>query len=597
MMSKDHSQPNYKVLARKYRPQQFLDLVGQDTLVKILVNALANKRLAQAYLFTGIRGVGKTTTARILAKAANCTGSKNTNTPQEPSAQQEPCNQCSNCIAITAGNHIDVLEMDAASHTGVGDIRDITDSLQYRPLQAQYKIIILDEVHMLSNSAFNALLKTLEDPPEHVIFMLATTELRKVPVTVLSRCQRFDLIRVPIVQLKLHYQKICTLEDVTISENALNMIAHASDGSVRDGLSLLDQAISLSANEHTITEAEITSMLGLQDRDKIFELISCLLAGKLNETLNILTQLLNHGGDSIQICQDLLNTTYWLTRLKVSAQLIDNHEIPELERKYGPALTENISLATITRIWQALLKTLHEIQISPNARQALEIGIIRLAHLGTMPPPGELLEKIMQYTNTNDTTSSNNASNSNASSSNVHNNLAIKPQTQSDTSTQSNLDKSTLKKTAEIDQATDVALVESIFDDQSVEPQNIDRFEDVVRLAYKSKEAQIYNSLMHDVHLIAFETGKISLRLDNNAPAKLIQQLASMLEKHTNFQWSIASEQVGGDMPLAQTLKAKALHEPIVTKLLKHFPESEIIDIQPNWLDNEINTHNQGPLH
>ena len=361
----------YRVLARKYRPSTFADLVGQEALVRTLTNAIGTGRLAHAFILTGVRGVGKTTTARIIARALNCVGEDGQGGPTTA-----PCGVCEQCTAIAQDRHVDVIEMDAASRTGVADIRELIEGVRYRPVQARYKIYIIDEVHMLSNSAFNALLKTLEEPPEHVVFIFATTEIRKVPVTVLSRCQRFDLRRLTQEDLQALFGRIVEKEGVTVAPEALAMIARAADGSARDGLSLLDQAIALGGGT-SVEAAQVQAMLGLADRARIFDLFGEVVAGKVPESLEILGELYTAGADPAVVMQDLLELAHFLTRAKLVPQTLDQPGQPETERSRGRELSGQLSLSALARIWQMLLKGLGEVQTAPVPLQAAEMACPR----------------------------------------------------------------------------------------------------------------------------------------------------------------------------------------------------------------------------
>ena len=378
----------YQVFARKYRPSTFAELVGQDAMVQTLTNAIHADRLAQAYILTGVRGIGKTSTARIIARALNCIGADGNGGPTP-----DPCGVCANCLAIAEDRHVDVLEMDAASRTGVDDIREVIDGVRYRPTSARFKIYIIDEVHMLSRHAFNALLKTLEEPPEHVKFVFATTEIRKVPVTVLSRCQRFDLRRVDMETLAAHFAAIAEKEGAKISQSALHLITRAADGSVRDGLSLLDQAVSHTATEGDgeIDEAEVRGMLGLADRSRSFMLLESVMAGDVAPALDLLGQLYKEGADPLAILEDLLEITHWLTRIKVVAAAADAPDVPEIERVRGKDLESRLSMAALARTWQMLLKGLQEVRQAPSPIQALEMILVRLAHTAELPTPEEAI--------------------------------------------------------------------------------------------------------------------------------------------------------------------------------------------------------------
>src|SRR4051812_25043645 len=388
----------YRVLARKYRPSDFAGLIGQEALVRTLTNAIAQGRLAHAFMLTGVRGVGKTTTARILARAFNCIGLDGKGGPTA-----SPCGQCEHCTAIAEDRHVDVIEMDAASRTGVNDIRELIEGVRYRPVSARFKIYIIDEVHMLSSSAFNALLKTLEEPPEHVKFIFATTEIRKVPVTVLSRCQRFDLRRIEADKLAQHLGAIAASEGARLVPNALALIARAADGSARDGLSLLDQAITLvdpGKGETEVTEEQVRAMLGIADRTQLFELYDAVMAGRAGEALGQLRRMYEAGADPIVVLQDLLDLTHWLTRCKLTPEVLQQPAVPEAERKRGGALAKELSLPVLARAWQMLLKGLGEAQYAPQPLAAVEMALIRLMHVADLPTPGDLVRRLSGQGNT-----------------------------------------------------------------------------------------------------------------------------------------------------------------------------------------------------
>ena len=376
---------NYTVLARKYRSQNFETLIGQDVLVKTLTTAINTGRIAHAYIFTGIRGTGKTSTARILAKALNCLSSD--------TATSKPCGVCENCRAIAAGQHIDVMEIDAASHTGVDNMREILDAALYRPTNARYKVYIIDEVHMLSTSAFNALLKTLEEPPAHVIFILATTEIRKVPVTILSRCQRFDLARVPIETLKKHFAWVAEQEKITLSNEANELLARAADGSVRDGLSLLDQAIAQTGGH--VDEGAVLDMLKRTDRGTVVNFMKTVLSGDVSAALNKLDEIYANGADLTMLLNDMMEWTHWATRMYPSLRLQDASSSPYTadQRETIKKINETISLNTLSRIWQVMVASVPELQASSNQKQCFDMLIVRLMHIADMPPIPELLKQ------------------------------------------------------------------------------------------------------------------------------------------------------------------------------------------------------------
>ena len=376
---------NYTVLARKYRSQDFNSLIGQDVLVKTLTTAINTGRIAHAYIFTGIRGTGKTSTARILAKALNCLSSDG------PTAT--PCGVCENCRAIAAGQHIDVMEIDAASHTGVDNIRDILDAAQYRPTNGRYKVYIIDEVHMLSTAAFNALLKTLEEPPAHVIFILATTEIRKVPVTILSRCQRFDLVRVPIETLKKHFAWIATQENVELSDSANEMLARAADGSVRDGLSLLDQAIAQTGGH--VDEAAVMDMLKRADRNVVVDFMDTVLSGDTSKALEMADSVYTNGADLVMLLSDMMEWTHWATRMHPSVNAGDGSNSPYTadQREKTRKINARISLNTLSRIWQVMVAAVSEMQMSGNQKQCFDMLIVRMMHIADMPSVTEILKQ------------------------------------------------------------------------------------------------------------------------------------------------------------------------------------------------------------
>lgn len=376
---------NYTVLARKYRSQDFQTLIGQDVLVKTLTTAINTGRIAHAYIFTGIRGTGKTSTARILAKALNCLSSDK--------ATATPCGVCENCRTIAAGQHIDVMEIDAASHTGVDNMRDILDAAQYRPTNGRYKVYIIDEVHMLSTSAFNALLKTLEEPPAHVIFILATTEIRKVPVTILSRCQRFDLVRVPVDTLKKHFAWIAEQEQIELSDGANELLARAADGSVRDGLSLLDQAIAQTGGH--VDEASVLDMLKRADRGVVLDFMKTILSGNTAAALEKVDTIYNNGADLSMLLLDMMEWTHWATRMHPSLHAGDVNNSPYTadQRNQIREINKTATLNTLSRIWQVMVAAVPEMQASGNQKQCFDMLVVRIMHVANMPTVEELMKQ------------------------------------------------------------------------------------------------------------------------------------------------------------------------------------------------------------
>ncbi len=384
-MSEDRAA--YRVLARKYRPTTFAELIGQDVLVRTVTNAIAAGRLAHAYLLTGVRGVGKTSAARIIARALNCVGADGSGGPTA-----EPCGVCEHCVAIAQDRHVDVIEMDAASRTGVNDIRELIEGVRYRPVSARTKVYIIDEVHMLSGAAFNALLKTLEEPPPNVTFVFATTEVRKLPVTVLSRCQRFDLRRVEMTTLIEHFGKIAAAEGIEIEPSGLALIARAADGSVRDGLSLLDRAIAHSGE--TVSEAAVRDMLGLVDRTQIIDLFDLLMQGAAKEALGHFSAMYAAGAEPTVVLQDLLEFCHWLTRLKLVPDAAEDVTVPEAERKRGREIAEALTIAVLSRAWQMLLKGLEETRQASRPAVAAEMAFVRIAYAADLPTPSEALKAL-----------------------------------------------------------------------------------------------------------------------------------------------------------------------------------------------------------
>jgi len=563
--SPDATAPEYRVLARKYRPTTFRDMIGQEALVRTLTNAITSGRLAHAFILTGVRGVGKTTTARIIARALNCTGPDGAGGPTP-----DPCGVCEHCRAIAEDRHVDVLEMDAASRTGVADIRELIEGVRYRPVSARYKVYIIDEVHMLSTSAFNALLKTLEEPPEHVKFVFATTEIRKVPVTVLSRCQRFDLRRVDADTLARFFATIAGREGARAEPAALALIARAADGSVRDGLSLLDQAIARAEGE--VTEAQVRAMLGLADRTQLFDLFERLMKGETAAALDQFGQMYQMGADPAVVLQDLLDLTHWITRVKVSPEAADQPTVPEAERVRGRDMAGRLELGVLTRTWQMLLKGLAEVQAAPLPMQAAEMVIIRLTHAADLPTPADLVRRL-----------SGNGSGAPAGSRTVSGTAVGRSGSPADAVG------SMAGNGASPDPGAPRALTvggESVGIAQPGAAPSVpapQSFEEVVALFGARREGILQAHLLRDVHLVRFEPGHIEFRPTPQAPRDLASRVGQKLSEWTGRRWIIAVSAEPGAATLAEQRaeaerreRAEVSRHPLVQAVLKQFPGATI---------------------
>lgn len=512
---------NYTVLARKYRSQDFNSLIGQDVLVKTLTTAINTGRIAHAYIFTGIRGTGKTSTARILAKALNCLSSDG------PTAT--PCGVCENCRAIAAGQHIDVMEIDAASHTGVDNMRDILDTAQYRPTNGRYKIYIIDEAHMLSVPAFNALLKTLEEPPEHVVFILATTEIRKVPVTILSRCQRFDLVRVPVETLKKHFAWIAEQEKIALTDGANELLARAADGSVRDGLSLLDQAIAQTGGH--VDEAAVLAMLKRADRGVVVGFMETLLSGDTAAALAKVDEIYNNGADLSMLLTDMMEWTHWATRMHpaIRAGQVTNSPYTADQREQIAKIDARVSLNTLSRIWQVMVAAVPEMQASGNQKQCFDMLVIRLMHIADMPSVADILKQ--QQSNT--------------------------PQS------------------APAPVAAPAAATQ-----QNTQMLEINNANDLANALQHSKEILLYSYYTSNLEVVEISNNTIKY-YDRRGDADFAQKLSVWLENKTGHAWTLERMT---ESPHAHTIteqkKEELESDPLVASAMDLFADAEIVGVK-----------------
>ena len=536
----------YRVLARKYRPQTFADLIGQEAVVRTLSNAFATGRIAQAYMLTGVRGVGKTTTARLIARALNYPGGPSIDMPEVTP----------DCEAILESRHIDVIEMDAASNTGVDDVREIIEGVRYAPVQARYKVYIIDEVHMLSKNAFNALLKTLEEPPPHVKFIFATTEIRKVPVTILSRCQRFDLRRMDAEVLMQLFAKVARAEKVAIEDEALRMIARAAEGSARDGLSLLDQAIAYGSEE--VKAAEVGAMLGLIDRSRIIDLFEAAMKGDAAAAIKEIEAQHQAGGDPHTALSDLADFVHWVTRLKVAPNAASDASRSEAERLRGREHAEKISMPHLTRAWQMLLKGLKEIELHSDQLMAAEMVLIRLAYAANLPSGDDLVRLAREAA----------------------------PQAREERPA-SRLEREVPPPPVEDGQLAVAA--------EPVEHKPVERAEtrpfahlrDITAYVGEKRDIKLKNQIETFMRPIRVSPGQIEVALEASAPPSLPGELARKLEAWTQMRWMVLVTKEGGEKPLAQQVKdqrdtvfRETREHPDVQAILKRFPGAEIVDVR-----------------
>jgi DNA polymerase-3 subunit gamma/tau len=562
------SEGSYRVLARKYRPATFDDLIGQDAMVRTISNAFESGRIPQAWILTGVRGVGKTTTARILARALNYElpdGSIAGPTVKMPTIGIH-------CRAIMESRHIDILEMDAASHNGVEDVRQINDAIRYAPVSARYKVYILDEVHMLSPQAFNALLKTLEEPPPHAKFIFATTEIRKVPITILSRCQRFDLRRVDAGLLVKHLQSIADKENIEVEAEALALIARAAEGSVRDSLSLLDQAIAHAAGP--VRAEHVRTMLGLADRARVIDLFERVMRGDIAAALAELRAQYDTGADPLAVLTDLAEFTHFVTRMKIVPSVADDPALIEIERVRGRALAEKLSMRVLSRTWQMLLKGIAEAGNAGRPLTAAEMVLVRIAYAADLPTPDEAIRALDEK----------DASRREPSEV-VGRQAAINPATELSQAAGSGQSRSISGgTTASASSRSGAPLPAS---ERKAESLSISGFEELIALAVEKRDLGAKLALERDVRLVRCENGRLEVALEQGAAKTLVNELARKFSQWTHRPWSVVvSEEAGQPTIKAQNearkaeLKTGVRGDPLVQAVLARFPGAEIVDVR-----------------
>ncbi|MBA3908452.1 MAG: DNA polymerase III subunit gamma/tau [Rhodobacter sp.] len=549
--------PAYQVLARKYRPQTFADLIGQEAMVRTLKNAFAADRIAHAFVMTGVRGVGKTTTARIIAKGLNCVGQDGTGGPTT-----DPCGLCEPCRAIAEGRHVDVLEMDAASRTGVGDIREIIDSVHYRAASARFKVYIIDEVHMLSTAAFNALLKTLEEPPAHVKFIFATTEIRKVPVTVLSRCQRFDLKRIEPEVMMAHLAKVAGLEGAKLAPDALALITRAAEGSVRDAMSLMDQAIAHGAGETTADQ--VRAMLGLADRGRTLDLFDLIMTGDAASALAELSAQYADGADPMAVLRDLAEITHWISVIKINPAAAEDPTTPPDEQTRGVDMAARLPMRALTRMWQMLLKAVEEVALAPNAMMAAEMAMIRLTHVADLPDPETLVRKLSDTPRPPAGPGGGIQGGAPAGGGAVHS--AVRAPS------------APMRGPAMT--ATAPALAEG-------QLQVYATFDSVVELIRAKRDMVLLHEVESDLRLARYSPGRIEFEPAPGAKADLAARLGQRLQGWTGARWGVSVVSSGGAPSITDArraelaeVRAEAAENPLVQAILSSFPGARITEVR-----------------
>lgn len=558
---------NRKGLSLKYRPQSFDEVIGQDVMVQIIKNAIKMDRIPNAYLLTGIRGVGKTTTARIISKAINCKNSE---------SAEKKCEGFCHCEAITNSNHIDVLEMDAASKTGIDDIRELIDSAKYYPTSAKYKVFIIDEVHMLSKQAFNGLLKTLEEPPPHLKFILATTEVKKIPLTIISRCQRFDLRRIKLEEMISFLKKISEKEKAKINEKALMLIAKASEGSVRDALSILDQAIStFNILGEEIIETSVRTMLGIADRSRIIDLVRFVIDGDKAKALADAQEIFDLGADPKLVLQDMLEVIYLISRSKSFGKIENDLTVSESESDVILALSKNIDFSYISMIWQFILKGIEELSFVPNHFLSFQMLIMRLVHLKDLPSPEQVIEDALN----SDTRAMSESTEKQDDFNEIKPGTIINKQTSAKTQIKSIIQ----EKAEDIDRNPKILEKKQEVGKLEI----INSFEKLIEITNDKKEIELKFDLERNVRVVKFETGKIDISFNEKLSKNFVRSLTEKLKLWTGERWIISLSKETGKNTIFENkeiykkkLLQDALESEVYKKIKENFPDAELNEVE-----------------
>ncbi|MGF1500909.1 MAG: DNA polymerase III subunit gamma/tau [Paracoccaceae bacterium] len=563
----------YQVLARKYRPADFSELIGQEAMVRTLTAAFETGRIAHAFVLTGVRGVGKTTTARIIAKGLNCLAH------DRPTIA--PCGVCAACTGIARGSHVDVLEMDAASNTGVDYIREINEAVRYRPTEVRYKVYIIDEVHMLSTASFNALLKTLEEPPAHVKFILATTEIRKVPVTVLSRCQRFDLRRIEPEAMMAHLAAVAAAEGAALEAGALALVARAAEGSVRDALSLLDQAIAPGAEA---SAEAVRAMLGLADRGRVIDLFEAVMRGDAAGALAELSGQYAEGADPALVLRDLAELTHWISVLKISPEAAEDPTASPEERRRGAELAERLSMRVLTRTWQMLLKAMEEVPLAPNAMMAAEMALIRLSHVADLPPPEELVRRLTADEGTGPPRAGGQGGTGGRGGPSARLRAV-----DGGPAAASRMAAAPVPEPVSVPKPVPVpGHVEARDSAAAADPlARLAAFEDVLALLSEAREYVLLEALESFARVVSYRPGALEINPAPGAPADLAGRTGATLRALTGQPWQVAVSGAPGLPTPAETARAardtrlaRAAEEPMVAAALALFPGATLLPIR-----------------